>query len=303
VETLSTHGLEWTEEVTAYLNRGDFLCFPSRPFFSKCSSAKTLGNSGGMQTRSYAKVCRRLGASAIVCLLFLVDIPIGASLQPATTSPDVAQLRQDTQALLDAIAPGNVAVWQRLLDPAFIQVDENDIVRNKTRVLSELKPLGPGLTGTLVIDEFRPIVMRDFAVVTHEDNESLDYHSQMILSRFRMTDTWRRTPAGWRLVASQVLAVQKDPPAITLDESTMCSYSGKYALTPEIVATLRCDGNRLIVERAGRPSREFRPEVKDVFFEPGEPRTRRLFVRDATDKVQGFVDRREERDIRWTKVP
>jgi hypothetical protein len=44
-----------------------------------------------------------------------------------------------------------------------------------------------------------------------------------------------------------------------------------------------------------------RPELLDVFFEPGEPRTRRIFVRNAQGQITGFVDRREARDILWRR--
>ena len=68
------------------------------------------------------------------------------------------------------------------------------MVRNKREVLAELKPLGPGLTGHLKVDDFRAVVHGDTAVVTHEDHEYLDYHGQVLRSRFRMTDTWATIP-------------------------------------------------------------------------------------------------------------
>jgi hypothetical protein len=213
-----------------------------------------------------------------------------------------AELRLSTQRLLDAIAPGQVAVWDELLDADAIQVDENDVVRHKPEILAELNPLGPGLVGHLRVDDFQMVLEGDVAVVTHEDAESLDYHGQMILSRFRMTDTWHQTPAGWRLLASQVLAVLKDPPAVALDHATLCSYAGTYSMTSEITATIRCSADRLIVERIGRPARQLLAEVRDVFFEPGQPRTRRIFQRDSHGRVSGFVDRREARDVVWKRV-
>jgi ketosteroid isomerase-like protein len=204
--------------------------------------------------------------------------------------------------LLDAIAPGDVTVWDKLLDPAALQVDENDVVRGKSEILAELKPLLPGLVGHLAIDDFRVVVSGDVAVVTHEDNETLEYYGQMIRSRFRMTDTWHKTPEGWRQLASQVLAVLQDPPSVSLDHATLCKYAGRYALTNTIVANIRCTGDKLIIERAGRPDRIFVAEVKDVFFEPGQPRTRRIFLRDAQGRVTAFVERREARDVLWKRT-
>ena len=222
---------------------------------------------------------------------------------PESAADTQRTLEAATQELLDAIAPGQVAVWERWLDPAVIQVDENDVVRGKAEILKELQPLPKGLVGHLKVAEFRMALAGDVAVVTHEDAETLDYFGQMLLSRFRMTDTWHRTPQGWRLLGSQVLAVHQDPPAVALDTATLCGYAGRYVLTPEISVTARCDGGKLVFQRAGRPDRAFLPELKDQFFEPGFARTRRLFQRDAAGAITGFVDRREERDIHWTRAP
>ncbi|MDQ2932331.1 MAG: nuclear transport factor 2 family protein [Gemmatimonadota bacterium] len=213
-----------------------------------------------------------------------------------------AELRKDTQALLDAIAPGDTAVWNRLLDPNIIIVDENDAVHDKTGMLALLKPLAPGLTGHLAIDDFVVKLHGNFAVVTHEDNEYLDYHGQILRSRFRNTETWIRKDNAWRQTSSMILAVLKDPPAVTLDHVTLCGYSGRYAMTDSIVATIACSGDSLMVKREGRPDRAFRPELRDVFFEPGQPRTRRIFQRDAAGHIIGFVDRREARDLTWKRT-
>ncbi len=233
--------------------------------------------------------------------------PSHAQLRALPLEPDAIaverMLRAQTQQMLDAIAPGDVAVWERWLDPAALYIDENDVVRTKAEMLKELQPLPKGLVGQLRIAEFRMALAGEVAVATHEDDETLDYFGQLLRSRFRMTDTWHRTPDGWRLLGSQVLAVHQDPPATTLDAATLCAYAGRYVLTPEISVTARCEGNGLVFVRAGRPDRTFLPELRDQFFEPGQPRTRRLFQRDAGGMITGFVDRREERDILWTRAP
>jgi hypothetical protein len=211
-------------------------------------------------------------------------------------------LRARTQELLDAIAPGQVEVWRRLLHERMIHVDENGIVRTKEQLLASLTPLPPDLQGRLRVAAFQVQAHGDVAVATHEDDEELVYFGQMLRSRFRTTDTWLRTPEGWRLIASQVLAVPVDPPSIVLDSKTLCAYEGVYALTPAVTATIRCRGGELAVERTGRPTATYRPETSDVFFAPGEPRTRRIFQRDASGAVTGFVDRREGHDIVWRKL-
>ena len=223
--------------------------------------------------------------------------------QEATTSSAVEkELRQRTQELLDAVAPGRSDVWRTLLHERMIHVDENGIVRTKAQLLAELQPLPPGLEGSLQIASFDVQVHGDVAVATHEDREALTYFGQKLDSRFRTTDTWLRTSEGWRLIGAQVLAVPSDPPAIRLDAKQLCAYEGVFALTSDIVATVRCRDGDLAVERTGRPVVIYRPETADVFFSPGQPRTRRIFQRDSSGAVTGFVDRREGHDIVWRKV-
>jgi regulator of sigma D len=114
--------------------------------------------------------------------------------QEATTSSAVEkELRQRTQELLDAVAPGRSDVWRTLLHERMIHVDENGIVRTKAQLLAELQPLPPGLEGSLQIASFHVQVHGDVAVATHEDQEALTYFGQKLDSRFRTTDTWLRT--------------------------------------------------------------------------------------------------------------
>ena len=94
----------------------------------------------------------------------------------------------------------------------------------------------------------------------------------------------------------------KDPPAVRLTQRELCEYAGVYSLTPAIRTTIRCVEAGLTSERADRPLARYSAELRDLFFVPGQPRTRRIFTRDAAGRVDGFVDRREGEDVRWTRV-
>jgi hypothetical protein len=242
---------------------------------------------------------RALAAAAIA----LAGVAAAEPRPQPTPAAVEAELRRITQEMLDAIAPGHVEVWQRTLHERVLHVDETGAVRGKAELLREIQPLPAGLVGRIEVDAFRVVLHGDTAVVAHEDQEHLDYHGQVLRSRFRAVDTWLRTPEGWRLIAAQVSAVLKDPPSIRLTAEQLCAYNGTYALTPAITATVRCAGDGLAVERAGRPPATYVPEVADVFFAAGQPRTRRIFQRDPQGKVVGFVDRREGEDVRWTRQP
>ena len=107
--------------------------------------------------------------------------------------------------------------------------------------------------------------------------------------------------AGWQLLAEQVSAVLKDPPAVTLSQQQLCDYNGTYSDG----GNHRDDPLRARRLR-GRTHRAAIGQVPgggaDVFFVAGQPRTRRIFLRDAQGKVVGFVDRREGEDVRWNKT-
>lgn len=215
----------------------------------------------------------------------------------------VAELKRLTQENLDAIAPGHVEVWKRNLHDSMIHVDENNVARTKAELLAEFNPLPKGLIGKLQVAKFQVTLEGDVAVATHEDLEHLEYHGQMLVSRWRSTDTWLKTNAGWKLLGEQTMAVLEDPPSIALTNEQACSYTGTYRLTAEIRETIRCADGKLFGTRTGRPEVAYQAEVVDVFFAPGRPRTRRIFLHDPKGAVTGFVDRREGLDIRWTKEP
>ncbi|TMQ06046.1 MAG: DUF4440 domain-containing protein [Deltaproteobacteria bacterium] len=212
-----------------------------------------------------------------------------------------AVLRARTQEMLDAIAAGNAAVWDRYVDPQIVYVSEAGDVEGKAQLLAELKPLPAGISGKIEIGRFEVRQHGDTAVVLHLDEEYEDYFGHAIHAQYLNTATWRLRPDGWKLIGMQVLATLIDPPAIALSAAQLDEYVGTYQLTDAIGYTIRRDGDRLIGERTGRPAQELRVEARDVMFVPGQPRSRKVFQRDAQGRITGFADRREGRDVVWTR--
>ena len=241
-----------------------------------------------------------MARSWLLVFAVLVSATFGVAHAAAQSSAE-AELRRIVQEMLDAVAPGNADVWKRYLHERVLRVDETGAVQTKEDLLKEFSPLPPGLVGSIAVDTFKIETHGDVAVLAYETQEHLDYHGQILRSRFRVSDTWLKTGQGWQLLAEQVAAVLKDPPAIKLTQQQLCEYSGTYSLTAEIKASIRCTPDGLAAERSGRSPAQYLAEVQDVFFVAGQPRTRRIFVRDAQDKVVGFVDRREGEDVRWTR--
>lgn len=222
-----------------------------------------------------------------------------ASVRPADTT---AVLLRATQALADALAPGERAVWERYTDPAFTYVTEDNEVKSRTQVLADMKPLPPGYSGWIVVEEFRCTDFGGFAVTTYIMNEHETVEGHELHARYRESDTWRATDGGWRLVAAQVYAIPLDPPRADPASVQLQQYEGLYALSAATRETIRRDGDHLVAERAGRAPQLLLPESGDVFFTPGRPRTRRIFLRAPDGHVSGFADRREGTDLVWTRV-
>jgi hypothetical protein len=226
-----------------------------------------------------------------------------ASAATPTTDEISEVLRQQTQELVDAIATGEVAVWERYLHEAAVITAEDGAVVTKAEMVKELRPLPEGVTGTIEVTEFEARVQGPVAVTTYVDDEDENYYGHELHCQYRVTDTWLETPEGWRLLASQILALRTDPSAIALTAQQMEEYSGRYALTPEIAYEIRAKDGGLEGQRTGREVETLLAEAPDMLFVPGKPRYRKIFRRGPDGSITGFAERREAWDLDWTRVP
>lgn len=220
----------------------------------------------------------------------------------AATDPLASALKARTQALLDAIAPGNKAPWSAALDPHLIYVNENNEVLTRDELLKQIEPLPKGLSGSVNVTDFRMQRHGSVAIATYIADEAENYHGQILKTKYRTTDTWQLTGGSWRIISSMTLAALEDPPAIELSDSMLKNYVGRYELTPDIHYNVRTENGRLIGGREGGKEVELKAESPDLFFVSGAPRSRKVFYRDSTGKVIGFGDRREGHDVKWTRI-
>jgi Domain of unknown function (DUF4440) len=232
----------------------------------------------------------------MLCALLVI-----AALQSAAADADLAsvqkQLRADDQTLLDAIAPGDKTVWERLLAQDAIYVDENGAVMNRAQFLAALKPLPAGTSGHITIVDYQATIHGQVALVVHKDDERENYHGIPLRADYLMTETWIKEGADWRLALVHVYVVAKDPPAIQTAVKRLGEYEGRYRAAPDLSYVIRREGDHLVGERQGLPQVTFSQESTDVFFVPGHPRDRKTFRRDAGNKIVDFVDRREGEDL------
>jgi hypothetical protein len=224
-----------------------------------------------------------------------------AAIQSAAAEPDIAaiqkRLRADDQALLDAIAPGDKAVWDRLLAKDAVYVDENGTILRRDKFLAALKPLPAGSSGHIDIVQYEATIRGDVALVIHKDDERENYHGLPLHANYLMTETWVKEGAEWRLAMVHAYVVAKDPPAIKSSETALDVYVGRYRAGADLSYVIRREGDHLIGERQGLPPVTLAQEATDVFFVAGQPRDRKIFRRGANNDIVDFVDRREGEDL------
>ena len=242
----------------------------------------------------------RLALVVALCGVLSAARPIAEQ----SASEDVTSvLQRQTQQLMDAVAAGDRGPWTRYLDDRIVYAAEDGTTKSKDELLAELRPLPKEISGRLHVTRFRTVRHGDAAIANYGVEEDEGYFGQVIHARYLTTDTWKRTSAGWRLVASQVLALRDDPPAIDLADGQLDEYVGTYALTDNVTYTIRRDGHDLTGVRSGRNPETLKVELRDCLFVPGQPRLRKIFQRNADGRITGLVERRETWDIAWRRRP
>jgi hypothetical protein len=183
-------------------------------------------------------------------LLALLLAAPGFAAQPAGED---ARLRHElvriTQALLDAVGEDDKATWDRWLADDCLFVTEDGRIPGKEDLLAELQPLPAGYEGRLRVANPHLRVRGDAAVMTCDALETLTIHGQRIETRYHTTDTWVRGEDGWRLIASQVSVLPKDPEPVPVDPARFGAGVGRYALAPDAWYTVSREGDALFISR------------------------------------------------------
>ena len=91
---------------------------------------------------------------------------------------------------MDAVASGDKAVWDRMLDRSCILTSEEGLVMNREQFLAGLRPLPTGLTGGIAVKELAVQEFPSFAVVRFVADEWERVFGQRRSLR-RPSITWR----------------------------------------------------------------------------------------------------------------
>jgi hypothetical protein len=163
----------------------------------------------------------------LIALLMIRDAA-GASRQTP-----LSWFQQTEQALMDAIAAGNPDPWQRAMDERCVLTTEEGEVRSREEFLKELRPLPPGLTGGITVKDLTVDEYPALAVVRFLADEWETVFGQRLTTAYRVTDTYRRSDSSWKMVASHVSVVTRDPAGQRVATDGWPGLVGTYQLLPD----------------------------------------------------------------------
>jgi hypothetical protein len=215
----------------------------------------------------------------------------------------VAHFTTTEQSLMDAVASGDKAVWERTLDDSAILTSEEGMVMTKKELVDSIAPLPKGLRGEIKVRDLTVQEFPDFAIVRFLADESEDVFATRIFVKYRITDTFRKVGKEWKLVASHTSVITADPPAQNVATDTWPGLVGKYQLAGEnawIFHVEMRDG-KLFGGRNPDKLRPLVPLAPDVFVVSGAL-GEYFFVMGKDGKAERIVNLRKFAPLVWTRV-
>ena len=162
----------------------------------------------------------------VCALIALVAVPTAAG------AADASWFLQRTQALYDAVATGDKAIWRRTLSDDCIVTDEDGHVYGKAAFLDTLRGLSKGFSGVIKIRHLTARTFGTAASVHYWIDEHENALGQRLHTIYVETDTYRRERGAWKMIAAQVTVVPADLKPVAVDRSDWPQLAGSYRLGP-----------------------------------------------------------------------
>lgn len=244
-----------------------------------------------------SKTAARIGALALA-LAFA-----GTAAYAGDDAALSALLKKQTQAFSDAGQKGDAATIDRYLDPDVVFTNETGAIATKKDLVEGTTPT-PANAPKRRIEVTNWALRRqgDVATATFIDKLTQEFHGQTLILQFQSTETWAKRADGWKMIASHTMNVQHAPQAIHLSPAELDAYVGVYQLDPTFVVKITRRGDGLEASANGGAAIPLQVEIKDVLFTPSAPNVRRLFQRDATGRIVGYINRRDGSDLVFKRV-
>ena len=111
-----------------------------------------------------------------------------------------------------ATRPFSIAI----LDDRVTFINESGVVSTKKDLVAGAGPLPKGIHFNLTQTDWALQLYGNVAVTSFTDVQSGQAHGQDLHAKFRSTEVWLKEGAAWRMISSQTIALQDDPPSVAL---------------------------------------------------------------------------------------
>jgi Domain of unknown function (DUF4440) len=216
---------------------------------------------------------------AVLCSLALTP--------PRAAGDDAAQwFRTTTQSLYDAVAPGESAVWDRVLDAGCTITTEDGEVLDKAHFLEGMRPLPPGFSGRIKVRDLTVRNIGRAAVVHYWLDETEDIFGQQLRTTYVETDVYHRVAGSWKMVALQVTVVPRDLDPVPVNSADWPALVGDYRFADAATThyEVRMRDGALYGGRDQKTATLLIPLAPLVFFQKGSIHIM-VFVQDSSGAI------------------
>jgi hypothetical protein len=243
-----------------------------------------------------------VAASAVALLLggAAAAVPAAGGLSPELES----WFRKTTQTLFDAFATGDKSLWEKLLADDCIYTSETGEVLDRRKFLADLRPLPPGFSGQIKIEDMTFRSLGTATVSHYLVNEWEDVFGQKLHTKYLVTDTWRRDAGEWKLAASQTTVVPRDLDPVPVDKHGWPKLVGDYRLSPgdkRVYHVFLRDG-ALYGGNDEKSATELIPLSPLVYFQKGSIHTM-IFVPGADGAIREVREEHKFNEVAMQRIP
>jgi ketosteroid isomerase-like protein len=207
---------------------------------------------------------------------------------------DRAIVERQSREFSDASAAGDGKTLGNYVDDRVIFMNETGEIATR-KDLAESTPPPAGIVNKLAQSDVRIEMHGDTAVTSFTDNLTQHANGGVRTGSFLSTEVWQKENGRWLMISSQTMTKPKEPVAIALKPAELDDYVGTYGANGVSVKIDR-DEAALTSSTNGAAATKLEMEARDVAFTPGQPRMRRVFIRDG-GKVTGFLSIHASGDV------
>jgi ketosteroid isomerase-like protein len=160
----------------------------------------------------------------------------------------------------------------------------------------------PAVSPSLTLRDFVVRRAGDVAIATFLHDRVANFHGHAIHAIYRSMEAWVNRNGNWRMISSQGRELEPDPPAAASSPKPLDDYTGTYAAGPGLTVKISKAGERLLASTNQATAQTLTAEAEDRFFVAGAPRTSIVFQRNKTGCVTGYLGRRDERDLVFSRI-